>query len=667
VTLVLAVCGLLGGTRAHAQTTQPAEGDPIIVGEREAWDAWELDSLGAAVETQVRSRRFSRSTVGQADQTDTETYLLGRMELSGRAFVGHKNLLDITGRVGIGYEQTDINSDIVGTSESDTDLNLLYDISALILAEGPVPTTAYSRRDERQLDREFAGSITSTNTEHGVMGRVASEVLPTTFHIFRRETEQTDQFGDVDYGVEQNTISLRTRPALGEHQDLSVEYTLDMVDERQSRFFENSYTRHDLQAIHELRFGDEQRHNLRSTARYFDESGIADTRRYRLDEVLRLEHTRRFDTRYELTAEDTTIADQTQRYFKAAGQARYRLFDSLIAVGGVGADRLEATGGFTSDQLFANADLQYIKSVPLGRLDAAVGGRVNRQENSEQGEPVTVTDQSLTLSETLPTILNRRNIVAGSVLVSNADGTRVYAEGLDYTIVFFPSHVEIRRVVGGDIAEGESLLVDFTVGPEPASTIDSTSVSFAARYTLEEGTLRGVSGYINYTQLDQEIDTADPTRFVLDDVQELRYGLDYHRGNITLEAERRNHDSTISPFDTTRLEARYDLRVGTGAVTASVSNEVTDFPASGEQVEFTRATVRAYGRIGPGLDLTARIIYRDEQSRLSPDLVGFEQSVEVVWRKGRTTISASVFNAMLDSGTSDSTSQTLSLGVRRTF
>ena len=71
--------------------------------------------------------------------------------------------------------------------------------------------------------------------------------------------------------------------------------------------------------------------------------------------------------------------------------------------------------------------------------------------------------------------------------------------------------------------------------------------------------------------------------------------------------------------------------------------------------------------MGAGLDLNAKLVYRDERSRLSTDLAGFEQSLEVTWRKGRTTINASIYNAILDAETTDSVSQTLTLGLRRTF
>ncbi len=655
-------------SRADAQTTRPADGEPIIIGESGEWNPFELHQIKAAVDTQARWRTFKRSTVGQQDLTDTEQYLQGRFELSGRAFVGHENLLDINGRIGFGIEDWNVESDTASTARHDRDLLVLYDVSALVLPDGPAPVTVYSRREQTRLDREFSGTIDSLNTEHGAKIRIRSESFPTHIQVFRRDIDQSDQLGFVDYRLKQDSFSVRSTPKIGENHELSIEYILDLVDERQSQFFENSYTRHDAQIIHTVKFGDEKQYDLQSIGRFYDESGTADFRRFRLDEILRLQHTRRFDTRYDLTVEDIVRAGQGQRYFRGAGQARYALFDSLIAVGSLGTDMLDIDGEFTTTQYFADVDLQYIKQVPLGSLDAAFGAGFNRQDNGEQGQPVAFTDQALTLTDPTPTLINRRNIVPSSIVVTSANGLRVYTEGIDYTVAVFPSHVEIERIVGGAILEGESLLVDYTVGPEPASIIDSVNANFAVRYTIEEGVFSGLSGYINYIWIDQNIETIDSSRFILEEVKELYYGLDYRIGHLALQVERRNHDSTIFPFDTTRMEARYNFRLGpTGAFSASVTRDITDFPTTGDQIKLTRATVRARKRFGRELDANLRLIYRDEQSNISDNVSGFEQSLEVTWRRGRTTINASIFNAYLDSGTTDTLSQSFILGVRRTF
>ncbi len=665
VPLLAAVVGLAGGAMARAQPAD--EGGPIVVGERDEWKAFELHSFHAAVGGEARWRRSEQKTDGQPDLTETERYLLGEIELGGEAYVGHRNLLDLVGRVSLGYDQTDTDSDFAGETGLDSDFRTLYDISGLILGEGPAPLTVYARQDESRLDREFAPTIDAQNSEYGAMLRIRSDVAPTWFHYFHRETDQTDPLGESDFFSVQDTFSMRSDVVLTDQQDLSLEYTYDSVEERISTFRENSFDRHDARLTHSVNFGSEERNNLRSMLRYYDESGLADLRRLRLDETLRLEHTDVFETRYDLVAEDVTRRDEDQRFYRGQAQATYRLFESLIATGSVGASRLEIDG-FQSDELFTDVVLDYTKRVPYGRFDASVGAGYNTQDNSERGEPITVNDDRVTLTDTQPALISRRNIVGDTILVTDSAGIRIYVEGIDYTVEVFPSHVEIRRIIGGAIADGEVVLVDYVIGPEPASTIDTTNASFSTRYSLDEGLLSGLGVYVIYQWVDQSIDTVDPTLFVLEELHDLRYGVDYRIGGLTLLAERQEHDSNIFPYDTNRFEARYAIRLSpASALSASATHESTEYHDDGDTLDVDRANLRWYGRIGPDLDFNLDLTYRDERSRLSIDSTGFEQLLQLTWRKGKTTINGTLRNSMLDSDNTDTLSQEIGVALRRTF
>lgn len=664
---LLLLAGIAGAAPAVAQI-QPADGEPIILGRRETWKAFELDSFTAALETQARYRTFKRSTEGQPDVTDTEKYLLGQIELGGEAYIGHRNLLDVTGSVQFGVEKTDLNSDAQGVILNDTDVRTLYDISGIILQEGPAPLTVYSRREQVKLNREFGGTIDSTNTEHGAILRYRSEIAPSFLHYFHRESDQTDQLGDIDYGSVQDTLNFRTDVNLGDTQRLTAEYTLDIVEEHQSRSYQNSFTRHDALIVHEIDFGQDDRSHLRSSFRAYDESGLADVRRFRIDETLRLQHSDVFDTRYDLSAEDSDRRGQSQRSVSGSFVARYRLFESLVATGSVGASTLDVDGGFSSQQYDVSGDLQYTKRVPYGRLDATIGVGFNRQEDSERGQPFLISDERVVLADPRPSIIPRRNVLAGTLFVTDSAGFRIYVEGVDYTVDYFPDHVEVRRIVGGAIVDGEAVLVDYTIGPEPAATFDTPNASASARYSFEEGPLNGLSPYVVYQWLQQSVDAVDPSLFVLEELHDLRYGLDYRLGNLTLNVERENHDSNIFPYDTTKFEARYDLRLTySWAISANATREITDYPDTGEQLKLDRATLRAYGRLGNDLDLNCRLTYRNEDSRLATDVTGFEQELDLTLHKGKTTVTGGFRNSLLKSGPNDTTSQTFSVGLRRTF
>lgn len=75
-----------------------------------------------------------------------------------------------------------------------------------------------------------------------------------------------------------------------------------------------------------------------------------------------------------------------------------------------------------------------------------------------------------------PDDITRRNITEGTVVITNAGGGVTYVEGTDYNVDY-----EIGRIffiIGGDIADGQALLIDYTWGAQslpavyPATKVD---------------------------------------------------------------------------------------------------------------------------------------------------------------------------------------------------
>jgi len=653
------------------QSAPPAEG-PIVVGEqRPRFRGLELLRLEAAVDLWAQWRADRLMQDGQPTLTEEENLYRQTLDLSGEASIGHKNLLNLSGNLRLAFEEDALSSDLSGTQSSTTSLNALYDLSALILANGPVPTTAYTRRDESYFNPDFGGSIKNTVTEFGAIAQVRSDVAPTQVQVLHREQEQADRFGTGGFSSTQDSAIVHSEIRMTPNQRVAADYTFDHISQDSGgggNGFQDTYDQHDATLTHWLTFGAQSRDTLRSSLRFQERTGLYAERISRWDEELTLRHTPRLETRYYGRLENLERQGHEQRTARGSALIRHRLYESLTSTASIGGSSLDVPGEFTSDEVFATGALDYVKRVPYGRLNAGVSLSGTHQENGARGTTVPVVNGTYVFNDPFPLTLNRRNIIPESIVVRDTTRVRVFIEGVDYTKLAFPDRVELTRVVGGAISNGQAVVIDFEVGPEPANQVDSTTGTVSVRYSITEGALKGLAAYATYRQLDQSVDSASPALFVLDNPRDLRYGLEYRVTDLTLTAERQHHDSDISPFDATRLQAHYNRRFSRSSLLSlGVSREEADYRFTGERVELYLATGRWSHKLAKDLDFSVHAQGRQEYHNSSPDIRGFEGGVDISWHRGQTTFYGSIYASMLDAGATSTQSQAITIGLRRAF
>ncbi|MCC6971224.1 MAG: hypothetical protein IT434_13500 [Phycisphaerales bacterium] len=664
------ILGLLALSGRAVAQTEGDDGGPVIVGERKTgWSGVELVRFVPALDLRWQHERDKNKVKGQPDQTVIEDRYRELLDIDSQFTIGHKNLIDVSAVFQFGNEDIFRRSGVEGDSGHTNSLIGLWDINALVFGASELPTNIYSRRSEDRQRRPFAGALDQTTTETGIATRYQTDFMALTAEYFHREQEITDDLGDISTTTTQDTFTTSDIFNIAERQKLEFNYTLDMVDESQSGGYSDSYTRHDGLLTHNWTFGDEGiPHELRSQARVYNQSGSQDINRFRWDEFLTLRHTDRFETRHNLVFDQLEVRDSSRDLVRFENSAKHRLFDSLTSLGTLGAQRISDAEGFTSDELFLSGQLDYTKSVPLGRLDAAAGLGYNTQMNSDRGSTFRVLDEAHVYNDGFPTILNRRNIVPGSVEVRPAANATPYQEGIDYTVQYFPDRTEIRGVLTGALVSGQTIRVTYDVGPESGYDVDTLTTSWALRYTLTEGTFKGLAGYTTYRTTEQTISADDPSLFTPDDTKDLLVGLEYRRAEWFARAEYNIHDSTISPYNVARFLVNYSLQTGTGsAVNAEVSREMIEFTDESDDVTLDRARVEWITRLDEAFSLILGATYRHEDSSVNGTTDGLEEHVTLNFRKRQTSIYATLTNSNLEGPNSESESQLFEIGLRRSF
>lgn len=668
-TLQLVCLAALCASGAPALAQQATDDGPVIVGESKSkWKTFDLNRVNGAIELLGRNRSDRLRQTAANDTKDSESLMRELLEISGEAYLGHKNLVDLTGKLRFGLEQRYLDYETVGESDKSNDFTNLFDLNARVLGTSTLPTDIYARRDEQFLDRDFAGSVKNTTEEFGAAVSYQSTVAPTTVRLFQIKTKQDDPLGQFDYDVTQRTFAINSNIRLGNGHRLEAGYTFDDIEENQVGGFQNDYQRNDAQLTDIINFGKNNASELRSYLRLYDQSGQFNQQILRWDEQLLLVHTNRLETRYNTTVERREIGDSQQDRIDASALIKHRLFDSLTSTGTVGVRKFSDSSNFESNEWYVQGDWDYTKKVPQGRLDINLGANFNSLDNSERGSAFRIFDEAHVYNDPFPITLSRARIVIGSLVVTAVSGFPTYQEGVHYTTQYFVDRVEVRIIVGSGISDGDSLLFDYDVGPEPGSNVNTIGLSASFRYTIEKGAFNGLSLYSQYRRQDHSVDAIDLSQLFYDDTQTLRYGVEYRRGGWRFRGEQEHHDSTITPHDKSLLEASYDHIFSRGSsIGVDATREVIEYENPQNQLVFNRLSFRWNEQLSSSTNMLFRIDLRDEDDDLRGSTQGIDQYLTLQWWKRQTSAYITLRNTLLETDSSDRTTHFVEIGIRREF
>jgi hypothetical protein len=651
------------------------DGGPIVVGERPEFENFRLFNFRAGLELQTRWHAQEERPADGERRRSQELEFRESIDIATQAFVLHPNFLelDLFGRFGAIQTRTsglELDPALERGSRWDLDFLLEHNATGVFFQQTRTPLTLHTSRSQNLLIRPFGETLTQVVTEHGARLSFRSVPVPTELAYIRREQETSNRRGDLDFRLEQDSFLWESHYKPADNQLLTWHYTYDNVEQTSLQRRTIAFERHNALLGHNIDFGKDRQNNLRSSISLFHETGDLELTRLRLSEGLRLRHTPRFETRYDYIFDYTDRPGTEQVIHRGSAGFRHRLFESLTSVGTIGASRLTLSNGreFTSEQIFGDLALNYTKNVPYGRFSANTGINFNRQEDSERNGAIQVIQEPHVFSPTGIVVLQRRNIIPESIVIMDAAGIFTYTPGLDYSVQVFTDRVEIRRILGGDIQDGDLVLIDYQLEVEPPNVTTTLGWRIGARYDINEGWFKGLGVYTRYSEQDQtrrnDVDVLLPAQ----DVRDLVVGADYTRGYLTLLAERQWHDSTLSPFRSTRVEGRWahPLERGSSILLTGAYQDIDRYEDD-VRTQILTLSGRYNQQISDQLRIGIELLFRDERDSPGIHIQGFEQQFDFSWRYRQTSFYGMLRNANLWSDVRDSNFQTIQLGVRRQF
>ena len=280
--------------------------------------------------------------------------------------------------------------------------------------------------------------------------------------------------------------------------------------------------------------------------------------RFSLD--LRGRHSENLQTYAHYDLNSSKQADQATDLNSLRGGLTYKLNPDLSGTLAARGER-NNTGPSASTLYGVDGSAQYRRALSLGEAQAGYGFSYLQREQVANAQLAWTIGEAVTLSGTTVVALNHEQITAGSVTVSNLTRSQTYVEGSDYLLSVVGLTTRIQRTVGGNILDGQALLVDYSYAFGGSYGLQQLDQNVNFNWALKSY----LNAYLRFADSAPRLTSGMPTA-PLNPARTSIYG---SRGEIPLDfwldtrlggyAEHENRREAISPYQRTSLEAYAQL------------------------------------------------------------------------------------------------------------
>ncbi|MBI5863119.1 MAG: hypothetical protein HZB38_01135 [Planctomycetes bacterium] len=588
------------------------------------------------------------SKVGAEDSSWRERFFQESLTLETKGSIYHPNLVEFAANGTFGllqYESQEVTNGLHSNGGQDGTL-WGFDVSANILKQKQYPGFVYARRAETIEPRIFQSSVRTTTTAYGIQWQYLSPTMPTRLRIDWIDV-MLEPFSQTREGGERKNLTGRFDTAwkFSEHNVLSLTYEHQSVDEWSGLPSEssdtsaqttNNYESDDVLLAHRYDFGEKHEQSLTSELNWFEQAGDLDTLRKRWRETLRLKHSEELRSWYDLEYLDQSrgglagTESVDERSWRASGAVEHRLYESLVTQLNAFGQRQEFNLGADLDRYGGEARFDYNKKTPWGTLLASYSGRMEKQTSRGGAFIIAIREEAHTFRDPDPITLANTNVETSTLVVRAQDRITFYQRDRDFRLRINGDRLELERIPTGRIADGQTIIIDYTYSTGGDYDLDTTSQNAQLRHNFDFG----LAPYYQWRWQDQTISPADAEGAAPEDIDAQIVGVEGNWGGLQASAEYEDHFSSINPFTGKRLQAGYTHRFrfdGAGTVRAAWTE--MDYAAPRNQnVEFLTLEARYRQQIGDRFSVEGGVLYRKVNDTLRGPQHGIDANAALLWK-----------------------------------
>ncbi len=514
-------------------------------------------NVGLEVEGTMEER-----TLGKSSQSTTREviYAVPTLGLGLQGSIYHPNLLEyrLNTQDGVGWQESSFSGFGGGTRTGPLSLQR-YHGEIGILKEKPYAVSLFAEKDHTTRDYDFFTRATVDSQSYGTRMGYAAGAVPVSLSLVRSE----EAIGSVARPSSRDGTALSftaTNERLSEARtDLS--YTMNDYTQRDLGLYTQQGAEHSVNLSDTETFGKTNRirlnsslfyNHLDSTTQPFNEPEVQrrPIRGFSDNEHMTVKHSGQLESGYGYSYNQRDSGPVSSDTHSGTAALHHQLYASLTSTLEAHGQTLSSSGDRTSletTRYGVGIHENYTKKLgKSSRLALGYGVGLDQEQRESTGQFLFVAGESHTLKDGTLSFLNQPRVNRSSVRVTDPSGAIQYRELLDYLIIPHGERTEIRRVTGGTITDGGTVLVDYTATAQPSDSFTTLGQQFYVRLDLLKDRL-GLYARMSLAE------NSGGKSLILQNSVDRAVGVDLTVGMFRAGAEYEDFRSNLSPFRGVRL------------------------------------------------------------------------------------------------------------------
>ncbi|NOX97086.1 MAG: hypothetical protein GXO98_03290 [Nitrospirae bacterium] len=524
-----------------------------------------------------RTERYLPSS--DSEEVRKRSFYKENLELSFEGSVYHPNLMNFNLDAQFGLSQQKEESGI-GKSFDTASLGNLRWVTNW-LAKKPYAFSLFVDKRNFTRNYEFFERVKTERTAVGGRGRWENKIVPIYYSLEKsdtreRKTTRPSEERELIFNFGGNKTSAKG------NSDTRLDYTYSKSERSTPGIYEEKGRTHNLRLSNNLIFGKKEEKRLSSYIYYLTLGGTQDMDSINLSEGLELKHSPNLSSRYSYDlnrVSDRGLKTTTQR---GRFQIRHQLYESLTTTFNMHGYLTRATD-YDEDSFGPGINLLYRKNIKVGFLTLNYNLTNDFKERRAFSQTILVFDESQTLTDGVVTLLNNPDVDTGSIEVTDSGGTTRYVLNSDYTVSTVGNRIQLSRIATGSIANGSTVLVDYTTSTNPSFDYVSLRQGAGIRTDFLEGKLG-----LYYRLMSQRYPYSEKVEnMVLETTKGKIVGASFNFRPFYGSVEHEKYESSISPYEAYRVRQSFFLTLARRSTLSFQSSQsFTRFQNTGEKQRF---------------------------------------------------------------------------------